>query len=157
MDRENKLKEAAKQKFTDYLTAHKHRKTPERFAILDLIYAEARHFDIETLYEALIKQNFRVSRATLYNTLQLLEDCRLIQKHQVNEHPGIYERINPNDFHHHLVCSECGSLSNYKDAALSLMLRNKKIRKFTVTHHSLYFYGLCDACSKKLKKQNKNK
>jgi Fur family ferric uptake transcriptional regulator len=59
-----KLKKQVKDKFTEYLTFHNCRKTPERFAILDHIYSTKGHFDINSLYKSMIDINFRVSRAT---------------------------------------------------------------------------------------------
>ena len=77
------VKDTVRQIFTEYLTANGHRKTPERYAILDTIYSIDGHFDIDMLYSRMMDQeNFRVSRATLYNTIILLINARLVIKHQ---------------------------------------------------------------------------
>jgi Fur family ferric uptake transcriptional regulator len=151
MDKDNKILEIVKQKFTEYLTAHKCRKTPERYAILDLIYTEQRHFDMDSLYEAMNKRNFRVSRATLYNTMQLLLDCKLVLKHQFGQNISSYERAYNNDFHHHLICTNCHEIQEYKDAELRTVIQNKKIKRFAPSHYCLYIYGLCNACAKQEK------
>ena len=61
------VKETVKNIFTEYLNVHGHRKTPERYAILDTIYSINGHFDIDMLYTIMAEEEkFRVSRATLY-------------------------------------------------------------------------------------------
>jgi Fur family ferric uptake transcriptional regulator len=158
MNKDDKVYEEVKQKFTAYLTAKKCRKTPERYAILNLIYTEQRHFDMDSLYEAMNENNFRVSRATLYNTMLLLLDCNLVLKHQFGKNISIYERVYNNDFHHHLICTNCQIIKDYKykDGNMISAIKNERIRSFTPTHYSLYIYGLCSTCSKKMKiKKNK--
>jgi Fur family ferric uptake transcriptional regulator len=151
MNKEEKNCEIVKQKFTEYLTVKKCRKTPERYAILNLIYTGQRHFDMDSLYNSMTDSNFRVSRGTLYNTIQLLLDCNLVLKHQFGKNISVYERAYHNDFHYHLICTNCRKIQEYKDESLKSTVKSAKTKHFTPTHYSLCVYGLCSACAKKLK------
>ena len=76
---EENVKDKVRQMLTEYLQKNGHRKTPERYAILDTIYSIKGHFDIDMLYSYMAeKEKFRVSRATLYNPLILFRDAGLI-------------------------------------------------------------------------------
>ena len=150
-----KLKKQVKDKFTEYLTFHNCRKTPERFAILDHIYSTKGHFDINSLYKSMIDINFRVSRATLYNTIELLLDCGLVVKHQFGGNVSTYERAYGNDNHSHLICISCGNVQEIKDGNLFTHNQQKKIKKFTVHYYSMYIYGICNKCSQEKKMEIK--
>jgi len=147
----DKVLEIVNQKFTDYLTANKCRKTPERYAILNLIYSNHRHFDMDSLYKAMTEKNFRVSRATLYNTMQLLLKCNLVLKHQFGENLSFYERAYNNELHHHLICTNCHSIKEYKSAELRSIIQNQRIKNFTPLYYSLYVFGICNLCTRRLK------
>ena len=80
---EENVKETVKQLLTEYLEANGHRKTPERYAILEAVYTIKGHFGIDELYNYMeTESKFRVSRATLYNNIILLVDANLIIKHK---------------------------------------------------------------------------
>ncbi len=145
MDTAQKLKQQVKNEFMEYLTLHKHRKTPERFAILDHIYSSRGHFDMDSLYNSMIEVNFRVSRATLYNTIQLLLDCGLVVKHQFGANISKYERAYGNENHDHLICTTCGEVREMTGDLLTTA-QLKKIRKFKVSYYSTYIYGTCSKC-----------
>jgi len=154
MDNE-KILDIVKQKFTEYLTGNKCRKTPERYAILNLIYSDHRHFDMEQLYKAMTEQNFRVSRATLYNTMQLLLDCNLVLKHQFGQNISFYERAYNNELHHHLICTSCHTIKEYKNTELKAIIQNRKMRNFNPSHYSLYVFGMCNSCARRLRIKGK--
>ena len=73
---------AAKEVFTRYLEEHGHRRTVERFSVLEEIYLLNDHFDVESLFMHMKGKGHRISRATLYNTIELLLDSELITRHQ---------------------------------------------------------------------------
>ena len=147
MDSSQKLRKQVKDEFMQYLSDHKHRKTPERFAILDHIYNTTGHFDMDSLYKSMIDVNFRVSRATLYNTIELLLDCGLVVKHQFGGNISKYERAYGNENHDHIICTVCGDVWETKNGNLFTPAQQKKIKKFTVSYYSMYIYGTCSKCS----------
>ena len=156
MEKED-LKEAVKQTLTEYLRQNGHRKTSERFAILDAIYSIKGHFSMETLHDKLLNQeHFRVSRATLYNTIELLLDAKLVIKHQFGN-SSQYERSYNVDTHHHLICTECGQVTEMPNNELQRIIASSPMKRFQMSHSYLYIYGTCRKCINAKKRKQLNK
>ena len=142
--------------FSNHLEMNQLRKTPERFAILEEIYRRTDHFDAEALYIHMKTQNYRVSRATVYNTLELLATCDLVKKHQFGKNLTQFEKSYGYKQHDHLICIDCNKVVEFCDPRIQ-QIKNMMgdLLKYRVTHHSLNMYGKCDgACEKTAKESN---
>ena len=128
--------------FTKFLSLHNQRKTPERFTILNEVYSIEGHFDIDSLYEKMNKKNYRVSRATLYNTIELLLESGLVRKHQFGGNIAQFEKSHGSKQHDHVICTDTGEVIEFCDPRIqSIKQTIEEVFDIEINKHSLYFYG----------------
>jgi Fur family ferric uptake transcriptional regulator len=154
MPLDEKIHGEVKKIFTAYLEKKKLRRTPERYAILEEIYSNNGHFDVESLYISMKNKNYRVSRATVYNTLDLLVECDLVSKHQFGKNLAQFEKSYGYKQHDHLICTECNKVVEFCDPRIhNIQTMVGELLEFDITHHSLNLFGVCRDPNCKNKKE----
>ena len=133
--------------FSAYLERKNLRKTPERFAILKEIYSLNGHFDVDSLYLGMKQKNFQISRATVYNTLDLLVETDLVGRRQFGRNLAHYEKTYGYRQHDHVICTECHKVVEFCDPRIhGIQTMVGELLNFTIQHHSLNLYGICGDC-----------
>lgn len=157
--KDDKLYTPARVALTAYLKGKKMRRTPERYAILEKIFSTDAHFHVDDLHRKLEAEGYHVSLSTVYATIQLFVEAGLVRRHQFGNQPAQCERVpqGVNESHHHLVCNVCGRVRAVKDPTLIELIGNLRYPTFKTDFFSLYVYGICSRCQKKLKKEKESK
>ena len=161
------VKAAVERILDSYLEMNNHRKTPERYAILRAVYETDGHFTLDELGEKLVKEyKFLVSRATLYNTLNLFMELRLVIRHRF-QGTTKYEACYGSDSHCHQMCTVCGKVTEIRSPEVAEAIDMLHLKRFRKDGFTLYIYGICSTCqarqtrmknaTKKLKSNNRNK
>jgi Fur family ferric uptake transcriptional regulator len=143
--------QAARDVLTNYLkTGGKQRTTPERYAILDAVLESQGHFDADSLYYRLIASGVKVSKATVYNTLDILQECGLVSKYRFAESTSRYEKAFGRPHHHHLICLQCGDIIEFINEKLDKIQEDVCSEKnFSAQSSTLQIFGTCSKCKKK--------
>ena len=141
----------------NYLEMNNHRKTPERYAILNAVYHIEGHFTLDELGQKLSDEyRFPVSRATLYNTLNLFMELRLVIRHRF-QGATKYEACYAGESHCHQICTMCGKVTEVKAPEISEAIEQLHLRRFRKDGFSLYIYGICSTCQAVITRKNRYK
>ena len=156
-DRKESVRLAVEGILDRYLETNKHRKTPERYAILRAVYAMEGHFTLDELGEKLSQDyKFPVSRATLYNTLNLFMELRLVIRHRFHGTTK-YEACYAGNGHCHQICTVCGKVTEVSSPEISEAIDQLHLKRFRKDGYTLYIYGICSTCQAAITRQKNNK
>lgn len=148
-----------KEIFRTYLKEHNQRQTPERFMVLEEIYRADGHFDADDIFYRMKEGGTRVSRATVYNTLDVLVECGLVQRQQFGKSQYYYERAYAYQQHDHIICDDCGHVLEFCDPRIGeIQDMLGKLHGMNIKSHSLHFYGTCtdeEACKERQNQSGK--
>ena len=143
---------AARETLTQYLTEKRLRPTRERFLLLEEIMRTSGHFDADELYTILTGKGLKASRATVYNTLDLLVECGLISRYRFGENHSRYEKAFGRPRHDHLICLECGDIIEFVNEKLDKIQKEVcEEKKFKPHNSTLQIFGICSKCQSKKK------
>ena len=154
-EKKDSVRQAVERILDNYLETNKHRKTPERYAILNAIYGIDGHFTLDELGTKLSEDyKFPVSRATLYNTLNLFLELRLVIRHRF-QGTTKYEACYEGDSHCHQICTVCGRVTEVKAPEITEAINHLHLKRFRKDGYTLYIYGICSACQGAITRQKK--
>lgn len=146
-----KLIEKAKRDFTSYLKRGNLRATEQRYEVLEAILGMEGHFGAEDLFVKMKSEGKKVSRATVYNTLELLFELGVVSRHKVGN-VFIYERALGRSHHDHLICVNCGTIIEFTSEEIERIQDEIcKKYKFKPIRHTHQIFGLCAKCAEKEK------
>jgi Fur family ferric uptake transcriptional regulator len=137
-------------RFQHFLAAEGLKLTTERAALVREIFSAHYHFEADELLFKMKEKRLKISRATIYRTLELLVKSGMVRRVHLGEDHYHYEYVSGNSHHDHLICTTCGSVIEFHDPILEerqLEICDRK--KFTPTFHNLQILGICEACRRK--------
>lgn len=138
---------------TRFMAEQGMRKTPERYAILDVVMQMKGHHSADQIL-AMMPATFHVSRGTIYSTLSLLVECGLLYNHQM-EGATLYECAYGRPTHHHYICTGCQKIWDLQDSSIEQVASKVKTPRFKKLRCSTYIFGICNICQAKLARLKK--
>ena len=131
----------------DYMREHGLRWTNQRKLIAEVAFATHDHFSAEGLLDMCRAVDERVSRATVYRTLGMLEDAGFVEGLDTGDGGRKFEHVLGHEHHDHMVCKNCGKIIEFFDAELEARQERAAAKRgFVIESHSLQLFGRCKDC-----------
>jgi Fur family ferric uptake transcriptional regulator len=134
-----------------YMAEHGLKSTRQRSLIIETFFNLQGHLSVEDLWTKVRAQDPKVSVATVYRTMKLLNDCGLAHARNFGDGQTRYEAAIGRHHHDHLICTRCGRIIEFENDRIE-QLQEVVARKhgFSVTSHKMELYGLCRDCQRDL-------
>jgi Fur family ferric uptake transcriptional regulator len=150
---------AIRKRFAETLKTKSLKFTAQRERIFERSFLTHEHFTADELHSWLKEEDGpRVSRATVYRTLRLLEEGGFIASVETGRGEFVYEHILGHQHHDHLICLDCGKLEEFRNDTIErLQDEVAESKGFTLVRHSLRLEGYCRSCGRKREAASKKK
>jgi len=137
----------AEKKFTEFLKGRQLKYTTQRQTILVESLKARGHFAADDLLDLSKKKDHTISKATLYRTLALLTDGKILEEHDFGRGRKVYERLLGHSHHDHMICVKCKKILEFENDRLE-EIQEKEAKKmgFKIIFHSHKLFGLCRNC-----------
>ena len=142
--------EKTKQVFRSFIDSKNLRYTVQRDILIEELYINGGHLTPDEFSEIIKNKHPEIGKATVYRTLKLLEEAKLISKIEFGDGRIRYEICTDKEHHDHLICEKCKKSVEVIDPKIE-SLQNRLAQKhgFELTGHRLYLFGICKNCQKK--------
>ena len=137
----------AERVFSKFLEKKDLKLTSQRRIILHSAMNDG-HFSAEKLLEMCKKKDRTISKATVYRTLALLKESRILEEQDFGDGKKLYERAQGRKHHDHFVCIKCGRIIEFQNEAIECLQDSEaKKHHFKIVYHSLKLFGFCRSCA----------
>jgi len=148
------MKSREKDIFRKYLEKRGLKLTAERQAVFDELFARHEHFEADELLVRLRAKHKKISRATIYRTLDLLVDSGIVGRVRIRESGYRYERLRAGEHHDHLICDFCGRVIEFFEPRIESLQDEVAARHgFVLLSHSHQMRGICRQCRPRVSRE----
>src|SRR5262252_5370584 len=138
--------------FRKYLERRGLKLTAERQALFDEVFSKHEHVEADELLVRLRAKHKKISRATIYRTLELLVEAGIVGRLRIGEAGYRYERLRAGDHHDHLICDQCGKVIEFFEPQIESLQDEVALRHgFVLLSHTHQMRGICRSCRPRAK------
>lgn len=151
-------KSVLRERLQKYILEKSMRQTPERVAMLEALTKFKGQFTVDDMEALFAESNFKLSRATVYNTIHLFEEAGILRRHKTSGQKACYQVVFSSDplSCYQEICTICGKVRDFTDTEMAKHIQARKSRFFRPEYFSIQIHGVCYGCLRKMKKEKQN-